>query len=68
MSHGNKGKKQTQKHIAKRMIGAKKSWFKKGYHPSPKTEFKRGELSANWKGGRIEDRIGYVEICVVMLF
>ena len=61
-----KGIKQKPDHIAKRMVGAKKGWIKKGQRLSLKTEFKKGHISKgnesgyfkykekhpNWKGGK----------------
>lgn len=44
-----KGFKQSKEHIEKRMVGAKKGWFKKGQHSSPETEFKKGNIG--WKKG-----------------
>lgn len=41
-----------------------KANFKKGSHPSPDTEFKKGmikELSASWKGGRNNSGHGYIK-------
>lgn len=47
------------------LAGSEKGWFKKGNHPSPDTEFKKGEhIGKNhlgWKGGRIRDKkSGYI--------
>ncbi len=46
-----KGKKQTKEHIAKRMVGARKGWFKKGQRTSIDTEYKKGiKPKGNEKG------------------